>query len=100
MLGVNDGVSDGVKDGVRDDVSVIEGVNVAGTNGVSEIVLVGVVVGVGVNVGVFVTVPVTMEGVTLRVGEGGVVVRVNVAVTDGVRSDGLGARAMAIQPIQ
>jgi hypothetical protein len=97
---VNEGVSDGIKDGVREDVRVIEGVNVAGTNGVREIVLVGVVVGVRVKVGVFVTVPVTIEGVMLRVGEGGVIVSVSVAVSEGVRSDGSGARAMAIQPIQ
>ncbi|HKU51468.1 MAG TPA: hypothetical protein VJQ25_03295 [Nitrospira sp.] len=79
---------------------MMEGVKVAGTNGVRVIVLVVVVVGVSVNVGVFVTVLVKIEGVTLRVGEAGVIVRVEVAVTEGVRSDGSGARAMAIQPMQ
>jgi hypothetical protein len=75
-------------------------------NGVKEIVLVGVAVEVGVavgvevNVGVFVAVPVNTRGVTLRVGEAGVFVSVKVAVALGVRSEALGARAMAIQPMQ
>jgi hypothetical protein len=86
--------------GVREDVIVNDGVNEAGTKGVSVIVLVGVSVGVGVNVGVMVTVLVTMDGVGLIVGEMGVSVMVIVAVTEGVRSVAFGARAMAIQPMQ
>jgi hypothetical protein len=100
MLGVHEGVSDGVREGVREEVKVTEGVNVAGMNGVKLIVLVAVVVGVGVKVGVSVTVLVTIDGVGLMVGERGVVVSVKEAVSDGVKSDGLGARAMAIQPRQ
>jgi hypothetical protein len=79
---------------------VNEGVKVAGTKGVRLIVLVGVCVGVGVELGVVVDVLVTSEAVGLRVGEGGVTVCVNVDVAEGVRSVGLGARAMAIQPMQ
>ena len=58
------GVTDGVDDGVK--------VNVGGWNGVEEAVGVSVVVGVMVTVGVNVTVRVTMAGVRLRVGVGGV----------------------------
>ena len=87
-------------------MSVIEGVKLGGMNGVNEIVLVGVEVavdvdvGVEVKVGVFVAVPVKTKGVTLRVGDEGVFVNVKVAVTLGVRSEALGARAIAIQPMQ
>ncbi len=94
------GVHDGMGEGVRDAVSVNEGVNVGGWNRVGVMVLVGVMVGVRVEVGVLVAVPVTIGGVGVRVGETGVLVRVKVAVTDGVKSDGLGASAMAIQPMQ
>jgi hypothetical protein len=41
-----------------------------------------------------------INGVRLRVGEGGVAVKVNVAVIVGVKSEGLGASATAIQPMQ
>lgn len=101
-LGVQDGVSDGVIEGVSEEVRVTEGVNVAGINGVDVNVLVGVsvVVGVKVKVGVFVTVLVKIDGVGLRVGERGVVVNVKVGVTEGVRSEGPGASAMASQPMQ
>jgi hypothetical protein len=99
-LGVREGVTEAVIVGVKEDVIVNEGVNEAGTKGVNVIVLVGVRVGVGVNVGVMVTVPVTIDGVGLIVGETGVFVLVMVAVTEGVRSVTLGARAMAIQPMQ
>ena len=92
------GVDEGVTDGVSEDVRVTEGVNVAGTKGVRLSVLVGVMVGVGV--GVFVTVLVRTVAVGLRVSVGGVTVCVNVGVTEGVRSDGSGASAMAIQPMQ
>jgi NF-X1-type zinc finger protein NFXL1 len=98
IVGVNDGVMDGVNDGVKEEVSVKVGVNVG--NKVEVIVLVGVTVGVGVKVGVFVEVPVRTNGVRLRVGESGVVVNVNVEVALGVRSEALGARVMAIQPMQ
>jgi hypothetical protein len=93
-------VNDGVWVGVDEEVRVSEGVNEAGTNGVKVMVFVGVSVGVGVNVGVLVAVPVKTSGVRLRVGEGGVLVNVKVAVAEGVRSEALGARAMAIQPMQ
>ena len=99
-LGVHDAVNDGINEGVREAVQVAEGVKVAGTKGVKLTVLVGVIVGVGVDVGVMVAVLVTTDGVGLSVGEGGVTVWVNVGVAEGVRSDGFGARAMAIQPIQ
>ena len=99
-LGVREDVDDGVIVGDNEDVIVNVGVNEAGTKGVNVIVLVGVVVGVGVNVGVMVTVPVKTVGVGLRVGVTGVSVMVMVAVTEGVRSDAFGARAMAIQPMQ
>jgi hypothetical protein len=36
----------------------------------------------------------------LKVGERGVMVSVNVAVTVGVKSEAFGARAIAIQPMQ
>jgi len=102
VIGVQEGVNVGVIEGVRDDVIVIEGVHVAGTKGVSVIVLVDVFVGVSVRVGVLLAVAVTMGGVSDRVGEGGVAVNVNVgervAVT--VRSEGPGASATAIQPMQ
>jgi len=100
MLGVHEGVSDGNCDGVREGVSVKEGVNVAGTNGVKETVLVAVPVGVGVNVAVLVTVPVMTGGVGLRVGDEGVLVSVNVEVAEGVKSEAVGASAMATQPMQ
>jgi len=87
-------------DGVSEDVNVIEGVNVAGTNDVNVMVLVEVVVGVRVNVGVVEAVPVTIGGVTLRVGVVGVLVNVNVDVIVGVKSDAFGASATAIQPMQ
>jgi hypothetical protein len=93
-------VNVGVREGVKEEVSVTDGVNVAGTNGVSVTVVVDVVVGVGVNVGVSVTVLVTIDGVGLTVGERDVGVSVKEAVTDGVKSDELGARAIAIQPRQ
>jgi hypothetical protein len=103
-LGVRDGVSEGVSDGVKEGVSVTDEVKVGGMKGVSEIVLVGVsvsvVVGVKVGVFVFVAVPVSTNGVRLSVGVGGVFVNVIVEVTLGVRSDALGARAMASQPMQ
>jgi hypothetical protein len=56
------------------------------------------VVAVEVNVAVLVTVLVTITGVRLRVGEGGVEVRD--AVNVGVICPGFGARAMAIHPMQ
>jgi hypothetical protein len=87
-------------DGVSEEVSVTEGVQVAGTNGVNVTVLVVVVVGVRVNVGVVEAVPVTTGGVRLRVGERGVVVTVNVCVMVGVKSEAFGASATAIQPMQ
>ena len=101
-LGVQEGVTEGVMEGVSEEVRVTEGVNVAGTNGVKDTVLVGVkvVVGVKVKVGVFVTVLVKIDGVGLRVGEGGVVVKVKVGVAEGVRSAGPGASMIASQPIQ
>ena len=99
-LGVKEGVSEGVSEGVKEDVSVNEGVNVGGINGVRLIVLVGVAVGVSVEVGVMVTVFVTIVGVELTVGERGVIVSVNVDVAEGVNSDGLGARVIAIQTMQ
>jgi hypothetical protein len=77
---------------------------VAGTNGVNVIVLVNVcvMVGVRVKVGVIEAVVVTIGGVTLRVGEEGVLVNVNVNVDVivGVKSEALGASATAIQPMQ
>jgi hypothetical protein len=97
MLGVTEGVSEGVREGVRDDVSVIDAVSVAGWNNVGVRVLVGVSVAVWVKVGVLVTVPVKIDGVELSVGVG---VMVKLGVTEGVKSEGLGARAMAIQPMQ
>jgi hypothetical protein len=97
MLGVQDGVSEGVSDGVREGVRVIEAVSVAGWNSVGVTVLVGVSVAVGVKVGVLVTVPVTIGGVKLSVGDG---VIVKLGVMEGVKSEGLGARATAIQPMQ
>jgi hypothetical protein len=99
-LGVHEGVNEGSGEAVNEGVHVIEGVNVAGTNGVKDTVLVGVGVGVRVKVGVMVTVLVTRVGVGVKVGEAGVADRVNVAVAEGVRSDGLGARTIAIQPMQ
>ncbi len=44
--------------------------------------------------------PVTIGGVKLRVGVGGVFVNVNVAVMVGVKSETFGASATAIQPMQ
>ena len=98
--GVQEGVSEGRGVGVEEEVSVMEGVHVAGTNGVNVMVLVKVVVGVRVSVGVVEAVIVTIGGVRLRVGEAGVLVDVNVAVTVGVKSDGFGASATATQPMQ
>jgi hypothetical protein len=98
--GVNEGVCDGVTEGVREDVNVTEGVHVAGTNGVNVIVPVKVLVGVRVKVGVSDAVVVTIGGVRLRVGVIGVPVNVKVDVTLGVKSEGLGASATAIQPMQ
>ena len=100
QLGVQEGVSEGVIEGVKEEVSVTEAVQVAGTNGVKVIVLVVVVVGVRVEVGVVEAVIVTTGGVKLTVGERGVVVDVNVSVMVGVRSEGFGASATAIQPMQ
>ena len=100
-LGVQDGVSEGVQDGVNEGVSVADGVRVGSEVQVGELVF--VIVGVRVEVGVTLAVPVTINGVMLRVGVrgvGGVLVKVAVGVTEGVRSEGFGANATAIQPMQ
>jgi len=99
-IGVQEGVNEGVIDGVKEDVNVTEGVHVAGTNGVNVMVLVKVLVGVRVKVGVTDAVVVTIGGVTLRVGEEGVAVNVNVGVIVGVKSETFGASTTAIQPMQ
>ena len=105
VIGVQEGVNVGVIEGVREEVIVTEGVQVAGTKGVSVIVLVEVFVGVSVIVGVLLAVAVTIGGVSDTVGEGGVAVNVKVEVTNvgetvGVKSEGVGASATAIQPMQ
>jgi len=68
---------------------------------VGETVGVGVAVGVEVTVGVRVMVPVTINGVRLEVGKGGVPVVVTVPVTAGVAVDpGSGASIKAMTPMQ
>lgn len=100
--GVHEAVYVGVIEGVNEEVIVTEAVHVEGTNGVHVRVLVNVcvMVGVRVKVGVSEAVLVTIGGVRLRVGEGGVAVNVKVDVTVGVRSEAFGASTTAIQPMQ
>lgn len=78
-------------------VGVLDGVCVAGWNGVHVTVGVDVGVGVNVSVGVMLAVPVRTGGVNVKLG---VIVTVSVGVVVGFKLPGVGARAMAMNPMQ